>query len=162
MARAIHPRLLALASAGLAVTLFAACGEGGSGTTPTPAPSATASTEPSATASPTAAPTATPSPTALAAIVIEHPAAGATVHSPFHVAGTADTFEAVFRLEVRTPSGTVLSSQQVQATSGTGTRGTFDATVTLSHTGPVVLVAYEVSPRDGSHVNQVSVAITMA
>jgi len=84
------------------------------------------------------------------------------VHSPLHVTGTANTFEAQFVLELHDASGHVLSSQPVHATSGTGTRGTFDATVTFTATGPATLVAYERSARDGSPINMVEVAVTLA
>jgi len=107
-----------------------------------------------------ATPTAKPTP--LPAIVIEQPVAGAVVHSPVHVTGTADTFEATFVLELRDAAGRVISSQQVHATSGTGTRGKFDATITFMASGAAQLVAYERSARDGSPVNITRVAITLA
>lgn len=84
------------------------------------------------------------------------------MHAPFHVTGTSDTFEAVFRLQLRDAAGTVLVDQQVQATSGSGTRGRFDSTVATQHRGAATLVLYERSPRDGSPINTVTIAITLA
>ena len=145
-----------------AALLLVGCGA--STTTPSPSPTASATATPTAaaTANPSAAPTPPATATPLAAIVIVEPAAGATVHSPMRVSGTANTFEAQFVLELRDAAGHVLSSQQVHATSGTGTRGSFDTMVSFSARGPATLVAYERSAKDGSPVNTVSVAITLA
>jgi len=83
------------------------------------------------------------------------------VHSPFHVSGSADTFEAVFRVQLRDGSGRVLLDQQVQATSGTGTRGSFDTVLTTQARGALTLVAFERSAKDGSPVNTVTVQISV-
>lgn len=93
--------------------------------------------------------------------MVSHPSTGDSVHSPFHVTGTADTFEAVFRVQLRDAGGRVLVDQQVQSTSGTGTRGSFDTTVSTTARGAATLVAYERSARDGSPINTVSVRITL-
>jgi hypothetical protein len=149
--------ITAVAATSLAV---AACGSDATAprqSTATPTASAPA------TAAPTQPPgTRPPSPTPLPAIVIAQPAAGSVVHSPLHVSGSADTFEAQFVLELRDAAGHVLSTQQVHATSGTGTRGTFDATVTFTARGPASLVAYERSAKDGSPANLTTVSITLA
>jgi len=92
---------------------------------------------------------------------VSSPHPGDTVRSPFHVSGTADTFEAVFRLQLRDARGTVLLDQQVQATSGTGTRGSYDATVTTGARGQVTLVLFQRSARDGSPQDTVSVPLTI-
>jgi hypothetical protein len=157
-------RLTLIAASALALGL-AACGGtagGGAATTPTATAVATPTDQPVSNATPATTPTPQQSPTPLPAIVIQQPAAGATVHSPFHATGTADVFEAQFVLEVQDASGHVIASQQVHATSGTGTRGTFDATVTFMGSGPATLVAYERSPKDGSPVNVVRVPLTLA
>ncbi len=164
------PQHFAFAGAAIALIALAACGGSGGTTGQTPAASPTAATSPQAEATvapttdrsvstATAAPAATPTP--LPAIVIASPASGATVHTPFHVTGPADTFEAVFRLQLRNGGGAVLLDQQVMATSGSGTRGSFDTTVTTSAKGAATLVAYERSPRDGSPINTVTVSITL-
>lgn len=53
------------------------------------------------------------------AILVESPAPGVVVHSPLRVWGTADVFEASFRLELTDASGHVLAAQAVRASSGT-------------------------------------------
>ena len=102
-----------------------------------------------------------PSPTPLPAIVIAGPAGGSTVTARTTFTGTADTFEATFRLQLRDRAGHLLLDQQVHATSGTGTRGTFDSTVTTSFMGSGTLVAFEVSAKDGSQINTVTVPVTV-
>lgn len=123
-------------------------------------PSSTTSTA-STSASPDVSSAATPSATATAAIVVDSPRPGDIVHSPLLVTGTADTFEATFRISLVAADGQVLADQQVMATSGTGTRGSFSAHVAYSGTGSATLVAYEVSAKDGSHVNEVHVPLTL-
>lgn len=93
------------------------------------------------------------------AILVESPAAGDNVTSPLRIWGTANTVEAVFRIRMTTVDGTQLFDYRVQATSGTGTRGTFDVTVRFTVGGGATLQAYEVSMKDGSHINTVSVKL---
>ena len=50
------------------------------------------------------------------------------METPLRVTGTANTFEATFEYELRDSAGKVVDSNFVTATSGTGTRGTFDFT----------------------------------
>lgn len=97
----------------------------------------------------------------LPAIFIEQPAFADDVHSPLHVTGSADVYEAQFVLELHDSSGRLLSTQQVHATSGTGTRGTFDATVVFTQTGNATLVAYERSPEDGSPLYTETIPVTL-
>jgi germination protein M len=84
------------------------------------------------------------------AILVESPVVGETVPSPIRVTGTANTFEAnlILRIEAR---GRKLAERFVTATSGNGTRGTFDAAIAApaGATGPVTLVAFEPSAADG-------------
>jgi germination protein M len=90
------------------------------------------------------------------AILVESPTPGENVTSPLHISGSANVFEAVFRVELRAEAGSLLASAPVQATSGTGTRGGFSVTVPFSKVdGRGFLVAFEVSPKDGSHQNVV-------
>ena len=56
------------------------------------------------------------------AIFIESPCVGDSVGSPLAVSGTANTFEATFRVELLTTSGSKLAKRTVTATSGSGTR----------------------------------------
>lgn len=86
-----------------------------------------------------------------ALIFVSTPARDSTVASPVHAAGTADTFEATFQVDIR--SGTKLvRTQTITATSGSGTRGTWSATLNLP-AGEVTLVFYEASAKDGSHIH---------
>ena len=85
-------------------------------------------------------------------VLVESPRWGEPVTSPLRVTGTADVFEAVFFLELRAASGALLARERVQASSGTGTRGTFAATLAFRASGPVSLVAYVLSPKDGARV----------
>ncbi len=68
------------------------------------------------------------------AILVESPLAFETVSNPIRATGTANTFEANFQYEVVNPAGKVVDTHFVTATSGTGTRGTFDFT-TKRYTG---------------------------
>lgn len=88
----------------------------------------------------------------LPAIMVDRPLRGSTVHSPLRVRGSANVFEAIFQIEVTDWDGRIVARQTVHATSGTGTRGTFDVTVpyTVDRAGRGELIVYTLSPRDGS------------
>ncbi|SDI14738.1 Sporulation and spore germination [Actinokineospora alba] len=88
------------------------------------------------------------------AVLIESPTIGTTARSPLRVYGTANTFEAVFQLQLVDPSGRSLTDRRVMATSGTGTRGAFDVTLrfTVPQSGTGKLIAWYSSPKDGSRV----------
>jgi germination protein M len=95
-------------------------------------------------------------------IFLESPAPGDTIASPVRLWGTANTFEATFIAEIHDAAGTVLASQVVTATSGSGVRGTFDVTLafdTQTATSGQVVV-YEISARDGARENEVVVPVT--
>ena len=94
------------------------------------------------------------------AILIESPLPGETVTSPLRVTGTANTFEATFDLEVRNSSGVRVARRFVTATSGSGTRGTFDTTISFPHTGGgLTLVAYEASAANGKPIHVVRIPL---
>lgn len=98
------------------------------------------------------------------AVLIETPTLGEAFTDPFRVTGTANVFEAVFNLEVRAADGSVLVTRRVQAASGTGTRGTFEATLPYP-AGPATqgrLVAFVYSAEDGEREDIVSVPIRLA
>lgn len=95
------------------------------------------------------------------AILVETPTAGATVGHPMLVAGTANTFEAVFHLSLVDASGRQLASRTVTATSGTGTRGRFNEQIPYSGRGDGALVVFEVSAKDGTRINEVRIPVTM-
>lgn len=88
------------------------------------------------------------------AVLVESPTIGQAVVSPLRVYGSANVFEAVFFLRLVDPAGRILTDQRVQATSGTGTRGTFDVTLrfTVPANGTGSLVAWYDSPNDGREV----------
>jgi hypothetical protein len=87
------------------------------------------------------------------AVLIERPAWGDDVDgtAPIKVSGTANVFEAEFDVDLIV-GGDTLTSVHVMATSGTGTRGTFETAIGLPDyaPGPARIVAWAPSPRDGS------------
>ncbi|MBN0042752.1 GerMN domain-containing protein [Streptomyces actuosus] len=97
------------------------------------------------------------------AVLVDSPLLGDTVGSPLRVRGSADTFEAVFRLKVTDVTGRTAADVQVRATSGTGTRGTFDVTFPCKprRSGPGLLTAYFDSPADGRPVTVDTVPLTV-
>jgi germination protein M len=96
------------------------------------------------------------------AILVENPAIGDTVSSPMRLSGTANVFEAVFQMKLVDANGKVLAKGMVQATSGTGTRGTFSMPVLFASpaTSAGNLVVWEVSAKDGSAINVVRIPLT--
>ena len=98
-------------------------------------------------------------------ILVEAPAPGDEVGSPIRVTGTANTFEATFQLALLDADGQVVAEQTVQATSGSGMRGTFDTTIwfgtDIDQTQSGTLQAFEYSARDGSVVNLVEIPLTL-
>lgn len=89
-------------------------------------------------------------------ILVESPARGdsATMGEALRVTGSANVFEAQFTLEVTDGDGLILVTEPVMATSGSGTRGTFDVTVTPTGGKPgfgAVIVSYA-SAKDGTRV----------
>ena len=97
------------------------------------------------------------------AILVESVAPGDTVSSPVHLTGTANTFEAAFSVNILDAGGNMLAEQHATATSGTGTRGTFDVTVPITvdkeQSGKVVV--FKVSAKDGSKINVVEIPVTL-
>lgn len=93
------------------------------------------------------------------AILLDSPAQGETVSSPVVLTGTANTFEATFRIAIYDAAGNIIADEFATATSGTGTRGTFEVSVPfdVAAAGPGVIRVYESSARDGSPVNIVDV-----
>ena len=95
------------------------------------------------------------------AILVESPLRGEAVTSPLRVTGTANTFEATFDLEILNSSGVRAAWRFVTASSGSGTRGTFDTTISFPHTGgPITLVAYEPSAENGKPIHVVRIPLT--
>lgn len=94
------------------------------------------------------------------AILVESPTLGQFVGNPLRVRGTANVFEAVLKIDVVSQSGKVVLTKRVVASSGTGTRGTFDVTIpfTLSQ---ATIVVYSESPKDGSRINVVRIPVRL-
>lgn len=88
-------------------------------------------------------------------ILVETPLPGQEVGTEIRVEGESNTFEASISWEVRDGAGKVVREGFTTATSGTGTWGTFAFTIELPRmdTGPMTLVLFERSARDGSPVN---------
>jgi immunoglobulin-like protein involved in spore germination len=96
------------------------------------------------------------------AILVESPLPFATATSPLRVWGTANTFEATFDYDLVDKTGKVISHHFVTATSGSGTRGTFDFTVPFeAPNGLGKLVVFEESAADGSRIHQVEIPLTL-
>ena len=96
-------------------------------------------------------------------ILVESPLPFAHVMSPLRVTGTANTFEATFEYDLVDAAGKVIAHHFVTATSGSGTRGTFDFTVPFktSQAGAAKLVVYEISAANGSRVHQSEIPLTL-
>jgi len=88
-------------------------------------------------------------------ILVESPAVGDVVSSPLRVSGSANVFEATFQMTLADGDGLILVERTVTATSGTGTRGTFDVTLEYENAKPGLggLIVYTYSAKDGSQEN---------
>lgn len=93
------------------------------------------------------------------AILVESPLPFAEVTSPLTVSGTANTFEATFNYEVYDAEGNLVDDNFVTATSGTGTRGTFEFT-TGDFDSISKLVVFEPSAEDGSKTKLEEIPLT--
>jgi hypothetical protein len=100
----------------------------------------------------------------LPAILVDSPAAGARIASPLRVRGSANVFEAVFFVEIADWDGRVVATQRVTASSGTGSRGTFEVTVPYraSRTGQGELIVFSRSPKDGARINIVEIPLEVS
>ena len=116
-------------------------------------PSPTAPAAESATAPPTTATTApSASPTIEAGIVIEQPASG-NVRSPIDMSGRANVFEGALTIDAQDNAGNTLCTRHVQATSGTGTEGTWEGVLAIDPPDTqtqLTLRAYTFSAQDGA------------
>ena len=97
------------------------------------------------------------------AILVESPLAGESVETGFEVAGTANTFEATFQYELKDAAGKVLTKDFVTATSGSGTRGTFQFSVRYEIDAPQdgSLVVFELSAADGSRTHESEIPLRL-
>ncbi len=98
------------------------------------------------------------------AILVESPLAFQEVGNPVQAFGTANTFEATFEYELTDTDGKIVDNDFVTATSGTGTRGTFDFTTKpyeIAFDGVGTLIVFERSAKDGSRINLAEIPIRM-
>jgi len=97
------------------------------------------------------------------AILVESPLPFDRVASPVRITGTANTFEATFQITVTDSAGKTVYDHFATATSGSGTRGTFDESVTFSGATPGrgTLEVYESSAEDGRPINVVKIPIDL-
>ena len=94
-------------------------------------------------------------------ILVESPLPFEHVSSPLRARGTANTFEATFEYELTDPEGKVIADHFVTATSGSGTRGTFEFKVPfkVDRAGVGALIVFERSAEDGSRIHEVEIPI---
>jgi germination protein M len=96
-------------------------------------------------------------------ILVEYPADGEVVPRRFVARGTSNTFEATHQLQVVDPKGAIVFAATVTATSGTGTRGTWETQVDLPSgtTGALTLRVFEASAKDGTPVGVADTSLTV-
>ncbi|WP_167136814.1 Gmad2 immunoglobulin-like domain-containing protein [Diaminobutyricimonas sp. TR449] len=173
----VRHRLSILLAAALLGAALTGC-DGFPALTPSPTPPVSPGTSPTepATPDPTSpVPTSTRSPTpsgspssppAEAAITINLPREGATVEVPLTASGTANTFEAALTVEVVNQAGDILCLRHIMATSGSGTRGTWEARLGFvpesTADEPATLRAYELSAENGRPIHIVERPIVIA
>jgi germination protein M len=99
------------------------------------------------------------------AILVESPLYFQDVGNPVRATGTANTFEATFQYQLTDTDGRIVDENFVTATSGTGTRGTFDFTTKkyeIPFDGYGALIVYENSAKDGSRINLREIPVRMS
>lgn len=98
------------------------------------------------------------------AILVEEPAWGGTLREGEAIRGTANVFEAAFRVRLTASGGKVIFDRKVMATSGTGTRGTWATKATLYHTTATkgTLRVYDLSAKDGKPENVIDIPVELA
>ena len=98
------------------------------------------------------------------AILVESPLFFQDVGNPVRATGTANTFEATFQYELTDTDGRIVDDGFVTATSGSGTRGTFDFTTNtyeIPFDGVGALFVFELSAKDGSRTNLREIPVRM-
>lgn len=102
----------------------------------------------------------------LPAIFVDRPAFGAALATGSHVTGTSNNFEATFQIAILDNDGRILFDEMAMATSGSGTRGTFDVVIEydVARAQWGTLRVFEPSAQDGSpiHVRDYPVWLTPA
>ncbi len=97
------------------------------------------------------------------AIFVESPAPFDQVSESVRVFGTSNVFEATFMVRLTDAAGTVVYEHFQMATSGTGTRGTYDFVIpaAMAAPGAAMLRLWEPSSRDGSDTNVIDIPIEL-
>ena len=95
-------------------------------------------------------------------ILIESPVPGALSERPVTISGTANVFEAQFNAKVVDEDEDTLADVAVRATSGTGTRGTFETEIDYSRPsgGTGAVIVYDLSEKDGSVIDEVRIPVS--
>jgi hypothetical protein len=155
--------LPALAALLATVAVAAGCGGTQSGSA-TRTNTVTVTVTTPATTAATGTTGATTTTTPAAAITVTSPAPGTTVPSPVVFKGTANVNEGTVYIQLRRPTGAVLSRTYVTATCGTGCTGTFAGHLAApaGFHGPAVLHLFEASAADGSDLHGVDIPITVS
>ncbi len=96
-------------------------------------------------------------------LLVEGPTPGEQVDSPIRVRGTGNTFEAAFMVRVLDDTGATVVEIPAMATSGSGTRGTFDVSVTYPDSArpAATVVVFEYSAQDASEINAIEIPVKM-
>ncbi|MEV6397913.1 GerMN domain-containing protein [Streptomyces sp. NPDC051907] len=96
-------------------------------------------------------------------ILVEGPLPGSEIGSPVRVWGSANTFEAAFNLKITDSAGRAAADALVTASSGSGTRGSFDVTLPYRavRSGGGMLTAYYRSVEDARLVVVDTVPLTL-
>ena len=148
-----HLQILPLIAIGVALSACGSRGDAETTATPAPRPSVSSSA-PASTAT-----------AASAAISIDEPQADASVRVPFEISGAANVFEAALVVQVIGADGRALCERRVQATSGTGTPGTWATNMAFpppASPAAATIRAFSRSPRDGSEQNAVTRSVQVS
>jgi spore germination protein GerM len=99
----------------------------------------------------------------LGPIFVDDPAWGSTLHSPIHLAGLADVFEAQFGFRLLDADGRSLASGQLTASCGTGCLGSYGVSVPYNVPASTAgrLQVFDLSEADGSMQDLVEYPVTL-
>ena len=94
-------------------------------------------------------------------ILVEAPAAGASVGPQIRILGTAEVFEATLVVQL-VQRGKLVEEKTVTASAGAPQRGVFTTELNATEAGPATIIAYAPSAEDGSHQHEVRIPVTVA
>lgn len=99
----------------------------------------------------------------LPGILVDEPAAGATVDLPLEISGVAAAFEGVFQMEIRAGDTVVFAPEFVSTDSGIGW-GSFAVTADFEADPgtPLTIRVWEFSAKDGSVISERFIPVTVA